>query len=384
MKSPRVMAAIALLAIPLAARADWTLTSADFKDETHVTVNEFSIKDGVSVNASGGQLKHLDTRDALVLTSDRQKAPTTGNWVATLRTGEVIFGTPAESDENNLVLAIPEGVSVAIPLKNVATLALRSAKPMSGTASRDVVRTANEDEKKGDFVGIKSGNLMLRTGGGDVKVAMSGVTGVMFAGVSPARAIPELSARLTFASGSVVTAAEISWQVNDITFKDPAGNERKTTSDQLLSVEILGGRAVFLTELDTTKDEQTSYLSTKWPTQINQNVLGQPMRVGKQNFARGIGVHTTSVLTYELDGSFENLTLRAGLDDSSMPYGVADLQVVLDGKTIWEKKGVKAGEISDVLKLPVKGGRKLELKATQAANLDVQGRVDWVNVALTR
>jgi hypothetical protein len=382
----RMLAACSLAFISLAAaRADWTLTGADFKDEAHLMVNEFSLKDGVSVTVAGGQLKRVATPDVLALTSDRAKAEPGGKWNVVLRNGETIFGTPEESDENNLVVSVPEGVSLAVPLKNIATLTLRDKKPMTGTAAQDLVRMENDNVKKGDFLGITGGSLILKTSKGDEKLPLNGgVTGVMFAGVMPPRTIPDLSARLTFGSGSTISVSDISWRVNDITFKDPAGIERKTTAEQLLSVEILGGRTVFLTELDAAKDDQTSYFGTKWPTQINRNANGQPLKVGKQTFTRGIGVHTTSVLTYEIDGTFANLTLRAGLDDSSAPYGVADLQVVLDGKTLWEKKGVKAGELSDVLKLPVKGGRKLELRANQAEHLDVQGRVDWINVALTR
>jgi hypothetical protein len=60
------------------------------------------------------------------------------------------------------------------------------------------------------------------------------------------------------------------------------------------------------------------------------------------------------------------------------------VSVVLDGKVLWEKKGLKAGQISEVLKLPIKAGRKLELRALPAGKLDVQGRVDWVNIAIMR
>ena len=95
-------------------------------------------------------------------------------------------------------------------------------------------------------------------------------------------------------------------------------------------------------------------------------------------------VHTRSILTYELDGSFTNLTLRCGLDDSAIGHGQANLSIVLDGKTLWEAKDMKAGTVSEPLNLTITNGRKLELRAEPAEKLDVQGRVNWVDVALVR
>jgi hypothetical protein len=95
-------------------------------------------------------------------------------------------------------------------------------------------------------------------------------------------------------------------------------------------------------------------------------------------------VHTQSTLVYELDGSFDTLSLRVGVDDSAAPNGEAKASVVLDGKPLWASKTIKAGELTEELSLPIKGGKRLELHADPAEHLDVQGRVDWVNVALQR
>jgi len=47
-------------------------------------------------------------------------------------------------------------------------------------------------------------------------------------------------------------------------------------------------------------------------------------------------------------------------------------------------KILKPGEISEELALPIKGGKRLELHADPTERLDVQGRVDWINIALRR
>jgi hypothetical protein len=197
-----------------------------------------------------------------------------------LRNGDVLYGMPGDSDENNLTFSLSEGVDVAVALKNVASLAQRKAAVAEGSATRDVLFTANKDTVPGDFMGIKAGDVIMQVNKKERKVPLEGTSAVTFGGVTPPRVIPALSARLTLASGTVISVKDITWQLNSITFKDPTGAERKLAADQLVSVEVLGGRVVSLTELDPQKDEQVSTFATKWPTQFNKNVLGQPLRVG--------------------------------------------------------------------------------------------------------
>jgi hypothetical protein len=135
------------------------------------------------------------------------------------------------------------------------------------------------------------------------------------------------------------------------------------------------------------KEEQVSFLGTPWPAVPDHNVLGQPLKAGRATYDRGIGVHTQSTLIYDLKGGFETLSLRVGMDDSAIPNGEANASVTIDGKVLWQTapdKPLKAGEAPRELTLDVKKGGRLELHADPAGKLDVQGRVDWLNVALLR
>jgi hypothetical protein len=212
----------------------------------------------------------------------------------------------------------------------------------------------------------------------------------VFGGIKPQRTVPPLSVRLTFDKGSMLTipvdAAKktFNWQIGTLTVKYNNDVEHAIHDDRLVSAEVIGGRVVWLTELDMENEEQVSFLGTHWPALLNKNVLGQPLRVAHSTFDRGIGVHTQSTLTYDLTGDFDTLSLRVGLDDSAVPNGEASASIVLDGKTLWEAKMLKPGELSPELSLPIKGGKKLEFHADPTTRLDVQGRVDWLNVALRR
>jgi hypothetical protein len=295
-----------------------------------------------------------------------------------------------------LLYSVSDVGIVAVPLKLVAYFTnpkQDGALPPVTATDKDILQLKNKDRMEGIISSIDDTRLQIIAAGNEtpVDVPLANIAKVYFGGAVPPKVVPPLSVRLSLASGSVLTVPldgaagqAFSWTLNKIAFKDPGGKEQSISVDQLVSADVLGGRVVYLTELDPVSEAETTYLGTAWPMQINKNVLGQPLRVARNTYSRGIGVHTKSMLVYELDGSFDTLSLRVGLDDSSAPYGEAAASIVLDGKVLWQSKTLKPGEISAELSLPVKDGKRLELHADPTTRLDVLGRVNWLNVALRR
>jgi hypothetical protein len=404
-------ALLATLALAHSARADWTLTTGDFTEQKNLTVNTWDPAEGLSVTDNTGKLIRLDSRNVLGLASTTTKINVGANaaWKLSLRNGDVLYGEPVSISGQSLEYKIAEVGTIAIPLKLVSTItafkapapgAVESATPApaaGGATDKDTIFLNNNDKLEGLIVNVDPQKIQIAVGTSNdtTDIALNLVNRLTFGGVTAPRSVPPLSARLTFATGSVITLPldpkqkSFAWTIHEVAFKDLAGQDRKAKVDSIASIDILGGRVVALTEIDPAKDEQTTLMGTKWETQINRNVMGQPLRVAKKVYSRGLGVHTRSNLTYELDGTFDTLKLKVGMDDSSAPQGSADVAVLLDGKILWEAKALKAGatQVSEDLELPIKGGKKLELRATSAlgnGKVDVLGRVNWLNVALTR
>ncbi len=53
-------------------------------------------------------------------------------------------------------------------------------------------------------------------------------------------------------------------------------------------------------------------------TMLNQSVAGSPLNVGGQDYADGIGTHSTSIIEYVLPPGYARFTARAGLDRSGV------------------------------------------------------------------
>lgn len=380
------------------ARADWSLMTADFSQQHPVTINTWTAAEGLSVTGQNGKLNTLPTREVVLLSSDKKIAPPVG-WKLRLRNGDLVYGEPVAMSGQSITFKTPDLGNVNLPLRSVAELSAASARPTRGSAGdaqHDFIKLKTGDTIEGILSSFAPGKLQIAVGADNTQtdIELARVDHISFGGVAAPRTVPPLSARFTFITGTILTIPlekpeNFSWSISNVTFADPAGGDpHKTIADKLVSVEVLGGRIVFLSDIDPAKDEQSTYLGAKYPTQVNANVVGGPLRVGGTTYARGLGVHTQSTLSYDLDGTFEALTFRPAIDDAAAPQGEANLSVSLDGKVVWHLDNLKPvaphGAAPDVVTLPVKGVRKLELHAESPGKMDVLGRVDWLNIALTR
>ncbi len=391
------------IGLSASARAGWdnaTLTDYKFQNQQHLSINTWTA-DGLSATNETGNLVTIPTRDILTVSSGeetaRQMVP--GGWKLLLRNGDVIYGVPAGTSGDNLIFDAPDvDDGLSVPISRIVVL-VAPASDNSGAnlrlpkaGDRDLlVFKAGADRLEGIFDSVNAQSIRFAAGSSDTpsSIDLARVQALVFGGAKPARKIPPLSVRLHFAS-SVLTVPvsgakeSFSWTLAQATIKDVAGKAHTFPVGRITRVDVLGGRVVFLTELDPDSEEQVNFLNSTWPYQIDKNALGQPLSVGRTTFDHGIGVHTQSTLVYTLDGSFDTLSIRVGLDDSAAPLGLAKASIVLDGKTLWHDDLLKPGELSPPLSLPIKDGKRLELHADSAGRLDVQGRVDWITPALVR
>ncbi|MEI7766597.1 MAG: NPCBM/NEW2 domain-containing protein [Phycisphaerae bacterium] len=381
----RHLVALALISAlyPAWANAAWTLTDADLKTQTIPTIGQWSLKDGLTYADTKGAAGQLATRNIVRLVNGDIKVNTNKGWRVHLRNGDVIMGLPGAISEKSLTITATDLGNLQVALKDVVCIN-RGVRPATITATKDTVILKNGDQVAGLLLDVGAEKLQIQSDIGPVDLTWEKVERIEFSASQSPRKLPELATRLGFSNGTIFTTATLSWKDDVVTFQDTNGKACQTPIGTVVSVDVLGGRVVWLAELEASEDQQTSLLGTPWPTQINRNVMGQPLRVKGENFTRGLGVHVTSQLLYKLDGTFKTLALRVGVDDSAKPHGESHVKIVLDGKTLWEKADLKAGELTPLLQLDITGGKNLELNALPHTQLDVQGRVNWIEPALLR
>ena len=110
--------------------------------------------------------------------------------------------------------------------------------------------------------------------------------------------------------------------------------------DRIVRIEFRGGRLVFLSDLEPAQVAETPFFDLVWRHRRDRSVDGNPLRIGKRTYRKGLGVHSRCELTYALAGGFRRFLADVGLDEEIGDKGNVDVAVLVDGQVKLERKGV--------------------------------------------
>src|SRR5262249_55982084 len=142
--------------------------------------------------------------------------------------------------------------------------------------------------------------------------------------------------RVGLTDGSGVTATMIQLADQRVTLNLPDGSVHTVPQSSLLSVEHVNGPVVWLSSLPPAESVQTPFLDLAWPARTDRAVDGEPIRFGDRTFARGIGVHSYSRLTWNLDPSFKAFRTQYAIS-GDRPYANVAVRIKLDGQVVHEQ-----------------------------------------------
>lgn len=161
--------------------------------------------------------------------------------------------------------------------------------------------------------------------------------------------------------------------------------------EEVATLLFRGDDRLFLSELQPESVEEGTALaddgSALYPWRRDRNVRGGFLVVGGRTYARGLGVHSRCVLTYRIPEGYDSFCTAVGIDDEvdSLPArGDVDIAILVDGKPLVERTGVRGGSATELGALPVRGGGLLTLRVDFGAGLDLGDRVDWLGAVLVR
>src|SRR5262249_6170424 len=125
--------------------------------------------------------------------------------------------------------------------------------------------------------------------------------------------------------------------------KTASGAQLRVGVERIAALEVLGGKAVYLSDLQPAKYEYLPYLDERWPWSADATATGRDLRVGGSVYDKGVGMHAHARLTYALGGAYRRFEAQVGLDDLDGRRGAVRLAVLADGKAL--DLG-KAGELT--------------------------------------
>ena len=126
---------------------------------------------------------------------------------------------------------------------------------------------------------------------------------------------------------------------------------------ELDEIRFRSDRVLFLSDLDPAEYVFEPFATTRWPWRRDRSAANRPLRIGDQNFDRGIGMHSQATLTYDLPAGFSKLAAVIGIDAAAAPLGNAVFRVTADGKEVFNSGPVTGRTAPRSIDVPIAGAR---------------------------
>ncbi|WP_254448835.1 NPCBM/NEW2 domain-containing protein [Spirosoma rhododendri] len=111
---------------------------------------------------------------------------------------------------------------------------------------------------------------------------------------------------------------------------------------------------------------------------------GRTITLNGQTYAKGLGVHASSTISYNLGGQYTQFITDMGLDDEmgDQNCGTVEFQVFLDGNKVYSSGTMNAATATKSVVLDVSGKQTLTLVMTDAGDGAACDHGDWAGARL--
>ncbi|MBI5683730.1 MAG: NPCBM/NEW2 domain-containing protein [Verrucomicrobia bacterium] len=215
----------------------------------------------------------------------------------------------------------------------------------------------------------------------EVPLALAGA--LVLAASQPPATPRERLAAVWGRDGSRLVGEVCTLTTDSVTLATPSLGSATVPLDSLAVVDALWGRSVFVSELEPAAVTEAGWFGTRFPWRRDASVSGQPLTLRGRTFERGLGVHSRSLLAYQLSKNFSLLTGVIGLDDVGGKLGRVQFVVRGDGRELFRATAGGADEPKP-LRVAVAGVERLELLVDFARDEDTGDRADWADLRLVR
>ncbi|MCZ2341200.1 MAG: NPCBM/NEW2 domain-containing protein [Bacteroidales bacterium] len=361
-----------------------------------------------SLDASGNIRMEEETSEAVPLVELRQigqvRPPRPRSPLLLFSNGDAIPATVLSGDRSTLQVqpTLPHAPSQpwTVPLTALAAvwlvppparLPLDPARyPWRETARRqDAVLLRNGDVVLGTFAVLgESQTLRLITQRGQPPrvLPLDQVAAVAFdPTLSRPRKLKGVAARVVGTDGSRLSLTQVTSAGATLQGETSFGQKVQLPLARIAALDVLGGPAVYLSDLKPQSATTEPYLSVSWPWVADRSVKRHTLRIagphGVDQFDKGLGTHPRTRLVYNLAGRYRRFDAQVGLDTASGSRGAAGVTILVDGQPqdYPALRHLTAATSPVSVRVPITEARELTLLVDFSTTGDVQADVNWGN-----
>lgn len=251
-------------------------------------------------------------------------------------------------------------------------LVVRKEKTIKNGDEEQVVRTL--DHLAGIVAGVDEATVAFQLDGNSISVKRENVFGVIYSSqpAEPAGAA-DIRCHIETAAGERIGAERVSSDGEYLFVSLESGQRLEFPLDQVVRIDFSAQRITYLSDLKP-EFEYTPFFNTTWNFQRDQNLYGQPLGCERTIFDRGLCVHSKSVLTYDLDENYKRFQSAVGIEREVQPNGDVQLQILADGRKLFEARVVGTDAIR-LVDLDVTGVSRLQIVVDYGEGLDLSDHV---------
>jgi hypothetical protein len=190
--------------------------------------------------------------------------------------------------------------------------------------------TLGDGDDKGEAIAFTTGAGKTRS------VSLSGIAGLMFQREVDPNAAPVIC-KVTDTARNLIEASAIASTPTGLVVTTPAGAKIELTPTLVSRLDYSGGKLTWLSDLEPVQVVETYVDSSPFHYKRDHNLENGPIRLDNVTYSRGLALHATTELEYDLKGDYREFKAVVGIDDliGGLP-GPTVLRIEGDGKLLKE------------------------------------------------
>lgn len=390
---------------------DVTIATADGKIVAAAKIAVKPRNEGIlSCLTAGGKSESIRCEDITEISfssgepSRPEPKPSPEDIVAILNNWDVLKGTLTNKTTNGFILKSEAYGEIDLKLDCLSAIQFtgaRTAWPRKNPEkieSNDLFYYASGDRDDGTISSLsREGIEYLSNTFGKKTVAPKDMAAIYLALVDKTAIPPETNALewiVTVREGSTLRGKVTSIEEGILTLQSPYGWTLRASLSNVSTIFFKNGRIVYLSDLPFAKppEENANFIRGETPLasdlvrpcQRDRSAAEGPLLLRGMEYRKGLGVHSRSVLTFDISAGYRRFDTLAGIDDCAQGRGDVIFQVFVDGRKIWDSGSVKGNEKPRTASLDISEGKELQLVVDFGETGSMSDYADWAQAHLIR
>ena len=183
-----------------------------------------------------------------------------------------------------------------------------------------------------------------------ISVKRAKVFGIIYQSEAPV--MKKLPLKFHFSTGEEVAASSFKFNGSHFDIQHVVGEVKGVSSNLILEVDLSAGKLKYLSDLDPHRVEYSACIGSTQKEDFDPvfeyrkdlNMYGNPIRLGKTIYRKGVCLHSETTLTYRLAKEYKKFQAIVGIDASAgNADGNVQLTIVGDGVQIYNANVLGTG-----------------------------------------